>query len=85
MAFEGRQVDENLIMFGKPLNEKALDALKRRSPTADSIIKSLPKSAFIPVEEMKVVEQKEEVLEEPQVDLKSMRKKRKRINFLKNL
>ena len=83
MAFEGRQVDENLIMFGKPLNEKALDALKRRSPTADSIIKSLPKSAFIPVEEMKVVEQKEEVLEEPQVDLKSMRKQKKKEKFLK--
>ena len=83
MAFEGRQVDENVIMFGKPLSEKALDALKKRSPTADSIIKSLPKSAFIPIEEIKVVEQKKETIENTEVDLKSLRKKKKKERFLK--
>ncbi len=51
MGFEGRKVDENIVMFGAPIPEKALEALKRKSPNGDSIIKSLPPNAFLPIEE----------------------------------
>ena len=55
MSLEGRLLDDNTVMFGKPITDKAFEALKRSSPTADSIIKSLPPTAFIPIEpEVKV-------------------------------
>lgn len=55
MGLEGRKVSDNVVMFGEPIPEKALNALKARSPTAESILSSLPPSAYIPVE----VKQKE--------------------------
>jgi len=82
MSFEGRKIDENTVMFGKPLSEKALKAFKRRSPSADSIIKSLPKSAFIPIEEIKVKEKVEVKEVEEEVDLKALRKQKKKQKFL---
>ena len=36
MGLEGRKIKDNLVMFGEPLDEKALKALQRNSPTADS-------------------------------------------------
>ena len=51
MALKGKKLDSDLVMFGEPLNEKALNALQRSSPTAEQIIKSLPPTAFIPVPE----------------------------------
>ena len=51
MGFEGRKINDNVVMFGEPLNEKALKALQKQSPTADSILSSLPKEAFIPLKE----------------------------------
>lgn len=58
MGFEGRKLDDNLVMFGSPVPDKALEALKKKSPNADSIIKSLPPTAFIPIEnEAKIVEE----------------------------
>ena len=50
MGLEGRKVSDNVVMFGEPIPEKALNALKARSPTAESILSSLPPSAYIPVE-----------------------------------
>jgi len=67
MGFEGRKLDDNLVMFGSPVPDKALEALKRKSPTADSIIRSLPPTAFIPIDdEVKIVEEelKAKALEE---------------------
>jgi hypothetical protein len=80
MGLEGRRIDDDTVVFGKPLSEKALSALKRRSPTADSIIKSLPKSAFIPIDEREfhVVEEPEEV---EVVDHAALRKAEKRKRF----
>jgi hypothetical protein len=64
MGFEGRKLDDNLVMFGSPVSEKALDALKRKSPSADSIIKSLPPSAFIPMDqEVKAIEEEVKAIE----------------------
>jgi hypothetical protein len=51
MALKGKKLDSDLVMFGEPLNEKALNALQRSSPTAEQIIKSLPPTAFIPMPE----------------------------------
>jgi hypothetical protein len=61
MALEGRLFEkDDMVFFGKPIEEKAFEALKRRSPTADSIIKSLPESAFIPIQEETTVNRREE-------------------------
>lgn len=62
MGLEGRKIKDNLVMFGEPLDEKALKALQRNSPTADSILSSLPKSAFIPIESPKVLEEESKKL-----------------------
>ena len=62
MGLEGRKIKDDLVMFGEPLDEKALKALQRNSPTADSILSSLPKSAFIPIESPKVLEEESKKL-----------------------
>lgn len=82
MGLEGRKVAENQVMFGEPLNERALEALKKRSPTANDIIKSLPETAFIPIniekeQKIDVKKQKEEA-ERKKVEA-ALEKKRKRI------
>lgn len=51
MGLSGRKINDRMVLFGDPLSEKALQALQRTSPTGNDIIKSLPKSAFIPVQE----------------------------------
>lgn len=58
MGLSGRKIDDRMVLFGSPLDEKALKALQSNSPTGDDIIKSLPKSAFIPI---KNVEKKEDI------------------------
>ena len=82
MGLEGRKVAENQVMFGEPLNERALEALKKRSPTANDIIKSLPESAFIPIDidkEQKIdVKKQKEEAERKKVEA-ALEKKRKRI------
>lgn len=50
MGLSGRKINDRMVLFGDPLSEKALQALQRTSPTGNDIIKSLPKSAFIPVQ-----------------------------------
>lgn len=80
MGLEGRLFEEDdLVFFGKPLPEKAFEALKRRSPTAESIIKSLPDSAFIPIAEPNILN--EETVEETpkQKDKKKSRLERKKL------
>ena len=82
MGLEGRKVTDNQVMFGEPLNEKALEALKRRSPTAEDIIKSLPETAFIPIDiekEQKVDIKKEKEEAERRKVAEAKEKKRKRI------
>lgn len=82
MGLEGRLFEEDdVVFFGKPIPEKAFEALKRRSPTADSIIKSLPKSAFIPIQEEQLVGEikQEKVSEEPLVDKKKARLEKKKL------
>jgi len=80
MGLEGRMIEDNVVMFGQPLNEKALNALKRRSPTGDSIIKSLPKSAFLSVSEEQLYSPEEETVEEEiqTIDLAAERKAAKK-------
>lgn len=86
MGIEGRKISDNQVMFGEPLNEKALEALKRRSPTAEDIIKSLPESSFIPIDvekEQKVdIEKKKREAEIKKVEAAKERK-RKRIEAKK--
>jgi hypothetical protein len=77
MGLEGRMVEDNIVMFGQPLNEKALNALKKRSPTAESIIKSLPKSAFLSVSEEQLYSPKENLVEEPEAPIKDLAAERK--------
>jgi hypothetical protein len=82
MGLEGRKVSDNMVMFGEPLNERALKALQTRSPTADSIISSLPPSAFIPIQEsMKIVEPEEVKPEEVKVDKAKTRREKKKLKF----
>jgi hypothetical protein len=59
MGLSGRKINDKMVLFGDPLNDKALEALRRSSPTGNDIIKSLPKSAFIPIHKK---ENKEELL-----------------------
>lgn len=83
MSFTGKQIDENYIAFGPPLNEKAFEALKRNSPSADAIIKSLPKSAFIPVSNVdkdKEILELQKAKEEEEKKLKLQEDKQKSFN-----
>jgi len=47
---KGLMDERGYVLFGDELNEKALNALKRNSPTADVILKAIPKEAFIQAE-----------------------------------
>lgn len=81
MGLEGRKVSDNKVMFGEPVNEKALKALQNRSPTADSILSSLPPSAFIAVNapEVKPAENEKTPEAKPIIDAGKERRKRKRL------
>lgn len=82
MGLEGRKVSDNMVMFGEPLNERALKALQTRSPTADSIISSLPPSAFIPIQDsMQIIAPKKEKPEEIKVDKAKARREKKKVKF----
>jgi|TARA_Y100000034_G_scaffold109459_1_gene140807 hypothetical protein len=93
MALKGKKLDSDLVMFGEPLTEKALNALQRSSPTADQIIKSLPPTAFIPMpeetqkeKEVRLVVEKENSLKEEVASAENMRRerlKKKKENALK--
>ena len=65
MGLSGRKINDNMVLFGDPLNERALEALKRSSPTGNDIIKSLPKSAFIPIQKK---ENKEEIIKQQKIE-----------------
>lgn len=53
--------DGKFVYFGDQLNEKAFNALKRHSPTANAILASIPKEEFIKVEmEAKALREKVE-------------------------
>lgn len=65
MGLSGRKINDNMVLFGDPLNERALEALKRSSPTGNDIIKSLPRSAFIPIEKK---ENKEEIIKQKKIE-----------------
>lgn len=84
MGLEGRKIKDNVVMFGEPLNERALKALQNRSPTADSILSSLPPSAFIPIQQPQVVQEKEqeEVIEE-KIDKAKLRREKKKLKSKK--
>jgi len=47
---KGLMDERGYVLFGDELNEKALNALRRNSPTADVILKAIPKEAFIQAE-----------------------------------
>ena len=81
MGLEGRLFEEDdMVFFGKPIPEKAFEALKRRSPTANSIIKSLPESAFIPIQETEIVEKIEKEEAKPvYVDKRKSRLEKKKL------
>ena len=86
MGFEGRKIDDRLAIFGEPASGKALEALQRNSPTADSILASLPPSAFIPIsneiekeeEKLKLLEEKKAKEEAEKEALKSATYRRER-------
>ena len=84
MAFKGKKLDSDIVMFGEPLNERAKSALERSAPTADQIIQSLPASAFLPVpqetkEEVKVREEKSKTEIEKQKVVSAEEAKRNRL------
>jgi len=82
MGLEGRKVSDNMVMFGEPLNERALKALQMRSPTADSILSSLPPSAFIPIQDtLKVVEPQKEEIETVKIDKAKSRREKKKLKY----
>ena len=87
MGLEGRKVNDNIVMFGEPLNEKALNAFKNRSPTGSEIIKSLPKSAFINIDNdekvKKIAIAEEKKKQEQDLVLSAQEKKRLRIEAKK--
>jgi len=65
MGLSGRKINDNVVLFGDPLNERTLEALKRSSPTGNDIIKSLPRSAFIPIEKK---ENKKEIIKQEKIE-----------------
>lgn len=79
MGLEGRKIKDNVVMFGEPLNERALKALQNRSPTADSILSSLPPSAFIPIQQPQVIQEKQEEVVEEKVDKAKLRREKKKL------
>ena len=60
---EGKLVNDKYVMFGEPVNEKVLSALKNNSPTANEIIGSLPASVFEETEIRKQIQKEKELIE----------------------
>lgn len=60
---EGKLVNDKYVMFGEPVNEKVLSALKNNSPTASEIIGSLPASVFEETEIRKQIQKEKELIE----------------------
>lgn len=60
---EGKLVNDKYVMFGEPVNEKVLNALKNNSPTANEIIGSLPASVFEETEIRKQIQKEKELIE----------------------
>ena len=84
MGLEGRRVSDNMVMFGEPLSDKVLKKLQSRSPTADSIISSLPKSAFIPIQQkVEIVNEESEKEVVAQIDKRKSRLEKKRLKKFK--
>ncbi len=77
MGLEGRMLNDDMVLFGEPVSEKALEALKRKSPTADSIIKSLPPSAFIPINDLNIVSEEDTKAKEDKPQGLSRKEKKK--------
>lgn len=48
MTFKGTLINDSKVLFGSELNEKTKQAINKACPDANSIIASLPESAFIP-------------------------------------
>lgn len=90
MGLTGKKLNEDLVMFGEPLPEKALRALERGSPTADQIIKSLPPTAFLPAptrsaREIAVEEAKTKKELELEVVASAQEQRQKRLDAKKEL
>lgn len=84
MGLEGRKVSDNMVMFGEPLSDNVLKKLQSRSPTADSIISSLPKSAFIPIQQkVEIVNEEPEKEVAAQIDKRKSRLEKKRLKKFK--
>lgn len=79
MGLEGRKISENQIVFGEPASGKALEALQKNSPTAESILSSLPPSAFIPIQEKTTIVSEEKLKEE----LEEKQKLEEKVNMAK--
>lgn len=75
MSYKGNLINDRYVLFGSQLDEKTKNAISRSCPTGDDIIRSLPESAFIPVQED---EQEVVVEEQVKVDKKKERIKRKK-------
>ena len=85
MGLEGRKIEDNKVVFGEPATGKALQALKRNYHTAESILSSLPPSAFIPIQQETTlveedIEKKEKAKQEldEKVNMTKYRRERKR-------
>ena len=57
MSYKGNLIDNKYVVFGGSLTEKTKEAINRGCPTGNDIIRSLPESAFIPVEEEVIVKE----------------------------
>ncbi len=75
MSYKGQLINDRYVLFGGGLPEKVKLAINNGCPTGDDIIKSLPPSAFIPVEEEVVEEVVEEVKGPSKRELRIQRKK----------
>jgi PHD/YefM family antitoxin component YafN of YafNO toxin-antitoxin module len=73
MTYKGSLINDRYVLFGAPLNDKVKKVINNGCPTGDDIIKSLPKSAFIPVADEVTV-----VKEEPKIEIKKRKDRIKR-------
>lgn len=86
MGLEGRKISDNKVMFGEPLDERVLEKLKRRSPNAESILGSLPASAFIPIQKtMSVVQEEQPVAEKTNLKKAKERRDKKKLRKKKQI
>ena len=57
MSYKGSLINDKYVVFGGALTDKTREAINRGCPSGSDIIRSLPESAFIPVQEEVIVKE----------------------------